>query len=209
MSNVESENIDIIENLHNSQPPEKRPRFSHTYTLSDSDIPSTSSSIVCDEIEDTNIDSNDGEANIHNDIITNILKTSDVTNFNLKNLLNNHIIGRAILLKYEKTNSIDNKDRNNLCDIIVCQFLNEGKRLNNSTISILADKIVEIFKEEKRSTYYVSPISKRKSRHNKPEIARGKLIDKHRNKLTIIKKNLVAARSYTEEAKQGKFLLYY
>lgn len=76
------------------------------------------------------------------------------------------MIGRAILLKYEKTKSIDNKDRNNLCDIIVCHFLNQDKRLNNSTISILTDKIIEIFGEEERSTYYVSPIGKRKSRHN-------------------------------------------
>lgn len=78
-----------------------------------------------------------------------ILKTYDVINFDVKSLLKNHIIGRAILLKYEKAKCIDNKDRNHLCDIIVCHFLNEGKQLNNATISILAEKIVEIFPEEK------------------------------------------------------------
>lgn len=67
--------------------------------------------------------------------------------------MNRHIIGRAILLKYDKEKSIGNKDRNTLCDIIICNFLNEGKRLNNASISILADKIIEIFESEKKSTY--------------------------------------------------------
>jgi len=163
---------------------------------SESDAASTSSvsslSIVYDE-ENMN---KDNEAS-NDEIITNILKTSDVVNFDLKNLLQNNIIGRAILLKYQKTKSIDNKDRNNLCDIIVCHFLNKGKRLNNSTISILTDKIVEIFEGERRSTYYVSPIGKRKSRYNKPEIARGKLIDKHRNKLSFIRKSSITSKIST------------
>lgn len=126
----------------------------------------------------------------------------------MKSLLSNHIIGRAILLKNEKTKCIDNKDRNHLCDIIICHFLNEGKRLNNATISILADKIVEIFQKEKRSTYFVSPVGKNRSRHNKPEVVRGKLIDKHRNKLTMLKKTLKASEASEEsieEKEKGKF----
>lgn len=67
------ENVDIIENpvsSHASELSVKRPRIS----LSESDVASTSSSIVCDETENTN--SNDSEANnINNDIITNVLKT--------------------------------------------------------------------------------------------------------------------------------------
>lgn len=139
-----------------------------------------------------------------------ILKTYDVINFDVKSLLKNHIIGRAILLKYEKAKCIDNKDRNHLCDIIVCHFLNEGKQLNNATISILAEKIVEIFPEEKKSTYYVSPIGKRKSRYNKPEVAKGKLIDKHRNKWTMLRKTLKCSEISSEVSnkKQGKFKLY-
>jgi len=96
-----------------------------------------------------------------------------------------------------------------LCDIIICHFLNEEKRLNNSTISILADKIVEIFKCEKRSTYFVSPIGKNKSRHNRPEVARGKLIDKHRNKLTMLRKTLKTSEVSLVEEKQSKLKLYY
>ncbi|KAL0110646.1 hypothetical protein PUN28_013911 [Cardiocondyla obscurior] len=181
---------------------EKKPK----YVFVDYDVASTSSSNYFDETENTNSDSDNTV--INNDIITGVLKVSDINNFNLKNLLNNHIIGKAILLKYAKTKSLDNKDRNNLCDIIICHFLNEGKRLNNTTISVLADKIIEIFEQERKSTYFVSPIGKRKSRYNKPEIARGKLVDKHRNKLTIIRKNLIATKIDTNESKQGKFLLY-
>lgn len=137
-----------------------------------------------------------------------VLKTYDVINFDVKSLLSNHIIGRAILLKNKKTKCIDNKDRNHLCDIIICHFLNKGKRLNNATISILADKIVEIFQKEKRSTYFVSPVGKNRSRYNKPEVAREKLIDKHRNKLTMLKKTLKASeasKESIEEKEKGKF----
>lgn len=134
-----------------------------------------------------------------------VLKTHDAINFDLKNLLNSHIIGKAILLKYEKTKCIDNKDRNHLCDIIICHFLNEEKRLNNSMISILAEKIIEIFEGEKRSTYYVSPIGKNKSCHNRPEIARGKLIDKHRNKLTLLRKTSRVSEIISVEEKLSKF----
>lgn len=98
-----------------------------------------------------------------------------------------------------------------MCDIIICHFLNEGKQLNNATISVLADKIIEILQEEKRSTYYVSPIGKNRSRHNRSEVAKGKLIDKHRNKLTMLRKTLgiseISKESIVEE-KQGKLKLY-
>jgi len=124
-----------------------------------------------------------------------VLKANDVINLDIKSILNTQIIGRAILLKYEKEKTIDNKDRNNLCNIIICYFLNEGKRLNNTSLSVLADKIVHIFRGESKCTYYVSPIGKNKSRYNKPEIARGKLVDKHRNKLTMIRKTLGAPTS--------------
>lgn len=111
-------------------------------------------------------------SNLHNDksdvneysMANIVLKANDIINFDMKSLLNSHIVGRALLIKYEKGLSIDNKDRNNLCDIIICHFLNEGKRLNNTSISVLANKIVEIFREETKSTYYVSHIGKKKSR---------------------------------------------
>lgn len=130
-----------------------------------------------------------------------------IINLDIKNLLNTRIIGRAILLKYEKENIIDNKDRNYLCDIIICHFLNEGKRLNNASLSVLVDKIIYIFRGESRSTYYVSPIGKNKSHYNKPEVARGKLVDKHRNKLAMIRKTFAASTSRVQ-IKSSKFISF-
>lgn len=39
-----------------------------------------------------------------------------------------------------------------------------------------------------------SPIGKNKSRNNKPEVARGKLIDKYRNKLTMLTKTIAISK---------------
>lgn len=140
-----------------------------------------------------------------NSMIHDVLNTRDIINFDLRGFLTSNIIGRAILLKFTKTKSIDNKDRNHLCDIIICHFLNDRKRLNNSTISILADKIVDVFQGEKKSIYYVSPIGKSRSRFNKPEVAKGKLIDKHRNKLNMIRKTLAFSEVIAVEEKQSKY----
>ncbi|XP_071579910.1 uncharacterized protein [Temnothorax nylanderi] len=203
-------NTEILDLTETEQPLKKKPKvslsdvdtastLSNVSLVSESDIPSTSSNAsLIKMIEVSNTNNKD-----MNNMINNVLNTYEVINFNLKDLLKSHIIGRAILLKFEKTKLIDNKDRNNLCDIIICHFLNENKRLNNSTVGILADKIVEIFHEERRSTYYVSPIGKSQSRHNKPEVARGKLIDKYRNKLTMLRKTLASCETFTVEEKEN------
>lgn len=195
-------NIEILDLTETKEPLTKRPKVSLS---SEFDKTSTSS---YDSLNETSQVSNISNDDINN-MINNVLNTYDVINFDLKGLLKNHIIGRAILLKFEKTKLIDNKDRNHLCDIIICYFLNEKKRLNNSTISILADKIVEIFQGEKRSTYYVSPIGKSRSRHNRPEVAKGKLIDKHRNKLTMLRKTLATCEISTVVKKESKYNLYH
>jgi len=38
-----------------------------------------------------------------------VLKTHDAINFDLKNLLNSHMLGKAILLKYKKQNILTTK----------------------------------------------------------------------------------------------------
>jgi len=181
------------------EPLQKRVKLS---TDLDIDSLSSSSLNVIEEMPNTSYNSDAIQYNM-TDIV---LKANDVINLDIKSILNTQIIGRAILLKYEKQKTIDNKDRNNLCNIIICYFLNEGKRLNNTSLSVLADKIVDIFRGESKSTYYVSPIGKNKSRYNKPEIARGKLVDKHRNKMTIIRKTLGTPTSRVQK-KPSKFKL--
>lgn len=111
--------------------------------LTECNTASTSSNISLNEIPTI---SNNSSTEVQIISVDNIvLKAYDIFNFDLRSLLNSHIMRRAMLLKYDKERSITNRDRNNLYEIIVCHFLNEGKRLNNVTISILADKIVEIF----------------------------------------------------------------
>jgi len=177
-----SQNSETISDTED--PPAKKSKSTlSVFSLDQSDIASTSSSILFSESIEVSYSDNENKTDI-------ALSVHNALNFDLKNLLMNHMIGRAILLKFQKTNCIDNTDRNHLSDIIICHFLNQRIRLNNTTISILADKIVEIFTGEKKSTYYVSPIGKKKSCYNRPEIAREKLIDKHRNKLTVLRKTL-------------------
>jgi len=78
------------------EPSAKKPRLSFE---ADFNIASTSFShneIL--EISNTDINISKTENIIDNITISNIiLKTFDVINFDLKNLLNNHIVGRAIL----------------------------------------------------------------------------------------------------------------
>lgn len=114
-----------------------------------------------------------------------------VANLDIAFVLRQNIIGKSILQKIGKRTRLDARDQNNVAEIIISYFLNKNLKLNNVYLSILADKISLALPSEKRSTYYVSPIPKKKSRLNKPEVARGKLVDKHRNKLTAIRRSLI------------------
>ncbi|XP_029659059.1 uncharacterized protein LOC115232996 [Formica exsecta] len=49
-----------------------------------------------------------------------------------------------------------------------------------------------------------TPIGKNKSCYHKPEVSRGKLIDKHRNKLTLLRKTLRASEVSSVDEKQSK-----
>lgn len=118
--------------------------------------------------------------------------TQTVNEFDLKSTVEGDIVGRTILNKYRAKFTLDAKDRNVICDIIISHFLNRSFKLSNECLSILANKVVALFSaSEKRITYYVSPVSKKNSRRNKPEVARGKLVDKHRNKLTTVRRALL------------------
>lgn len=76
-----------------------------------------------------------------------------------------------------------------MCEIIITHFLNRNQKLNNTILSSLATNMVSLFpRTERKTTYYVSPVPKRKSLLNKPEVANGKLVDKHRDKLTALKR---------------------
>lgn len=84
--------------------------------LSSIDIVPSSSNLF-HEVEDISNISCNIDVNTYS-IADIVLKANNVLNFDMKNLLNNHIIGRVIILKYEKEKCINNTDCNKLCDII-------------------------------------------------------------------------------------------
>lgn len=86
--------------------------------LSSIDIVPSSSNLF-HEVEDISNTSCNIDVNTYS-IADIVLKANNVLNFDIKNLLNNHIIGRVIILKYEKEKCINNTDCNKLCDIIIC-----------------------------------------------------------------------------------------
>lgn len=80
---------------------------------------------------------------------------------------------------------------------------------------MLSNKIVELFPSEIQETYYLQPVRKRDSRDNKAGIAKGKLVDKFRNRLTFLREaGLLPSResikeigvSSVEEEYSGKYL---
>lgn len=111
-------------------------------------------------------------------------------NYNLRGILEADVIGRALLIKHEKNLHLTNKDRNNLSEIIITHFLNKSVKLNNEILRNIAEQIISLIPTEKKATYFVSPIRKKQSRLQKPEVAKGKLVDKHRNKLTALRKTI-------------------
>ncbi|XP_031329053.1 uncharacterized protein LOC116160061 [Photinus pyralis] len=116
-------------------------------------------------------------------------KLSKVEDFNLKSLLESTCIGRAILNLYQLKGSLDATCQGHLVDIISTYFLTgDFERLTNFHFNAICDKIIETFPKEVKEAYYTPPIKKRQSRDNKPGIAKGKLVDKYRNKLTFLRK---------------------
>lgn len=110
--------------------------------------------------------------------------------FNLNDLFNNDVLGLAITQKARDGVPLNNRDRSNICEIIISHFLNKAAKLDNQCLSKLADEIIQIIPSEKKSTYFVAPIAKRHSAYNKSQTARGKLVDKYRNKLTALRRTL-------------------
>lgn len=82
------------------------------------------------------------------------------------------------------------------------------RRLQNNDFAILTKKIMQLFSNECYQTYYVPPKLKKHSRVNKPERAKGKLVDKYRNKLTFIRKadNLVQSHACVKKSNKAVVL---
>lgn len=71
--------------------------------------------------------------------------------------------------------------------------------MQNSDFNVLAKEIVKVFPNEVPEVYYTPPINKKNSRTNKCIIARGKLIDKYRNKLSFLRKAKYLPEALSED----------
>lgn len=139
-----------------------------------------------------------------------------VENISVKDILTKDFLGQALLTKAQgPTGSVNNSDRDKLCDILVIKLLNvfQGK-LTLHHFRVISKKITELLPKEKQTTYFLEPILKKDSQRSRSEPARGKLIEKYRNKLYSIRK-LVKSGTKKEECNKidegnlGKLIYYY
>ncbi|XP_044765764.1 uncharacterized protein LOC123322012 [Coccinella septempunctata] len=109
-----------------------------------------------------------------------------ITLENIKEVFSTDLLGQALLEKSKKT-PLSNHDRDKICDILITFWLNKRRKIDHLDFSLISNHLVSIFPIEKKSTYFISPIKKHKSRKKKSERARGKLIDKYRNRSHTLK----------------------
>lgn len=111
---------------------------------------------------------------------------SVLNNFDLNEFIKTDIFGQALLVKAQRE-GLANVDRDRSADLLVRPLMNKHGKLSSDDFEILSNKIAEIFPREKSSTYYVPAIRKHYSRRLQSEKARGKLIDKQRNLLHLLR----------------------
>ncbi|KAH0534703.1 hypothetical protein KQX54_007113 [Cotesia glomerata] len=115
-------------------------------------------------------------------------KLSKFYNFDFKKVLSDYPISKELLLiaKKEKI-TLEAQWISYLCEIIVIDCLKKGLILQNEDIEELAVKIVEVFPSECTQTFYVDPVKKKDSLRQVSIVAKGKLTDKYRNILKLIR----------------------
>ncbi|XP_044765669.1 uncharacterized protein LOC123321926 [Coccinella septempunctata] len=125
---------------------------------------------------------------------------SFITNLDLKELLDSSALGKALLSWYCVKGALDTARQGYLVDIITTEIINRGfTHLTNSDYSILSQKIVEVFPSEITEVYYLAPVKKKDSPINKPGLAKGKLVDKFRNRLTFFREaRILPSRTNSE-----------
>lgn len=117
------------------------------------------------------------------------------THFDLNSCLQKDIVGQAILAK-STSSTLTNSDRDRLAELVMKYLLNKYGSLVNDDLHFVASEIERLLPGEKSSTYFIESIKKRNSLRNISERARGKLVDKQRNLLYMIRK--LAAKEHQE-----------
>ncbi|XP_045460500.1 uncharacterized protein LOC123670948 [Harmonia axyridis] len=121
--------------------------------------------------------------------------------FHLEQLLQNSLMGRAIIELYRTNGQLSTTCQSYLVELIVQHLINiqPFRRLTNEDFRRLSKHIVELFPGELHQVYFTSPIKKRNSKDNKSGVARGKLVDKYRNRLTFLRKSGIISAKYTDK----------
>ncbi|KAH0567661.1 hypothetical protein KQX54_011399 [Cotesia glomerata] len=114
-------------------------------------------------------------------------RDSKLVNFDLRKILEDHPIGRALLRTALSNIPLEAQWQSYLCEIIVIHFLKSKKELVNDDFDKISKKIVEIFPNQCTQIYYVPTVKKTYSKRIKSEISKEKLVDKWRNINTIIR----------------------
>ncbi|KAB0790540.1 hypothetical protein PPYR_15061, partial [Photinus pyralis] len=107
--------------------------------------------------------------------------------FDLRTLLQTSPLGSSILNYYAAHKQLDNTQRSRLVDIITKHLYTHiiNYRLKGDDYILLAAKIISLFPTEATGTYYVSPIKKNQSRTGKSIAAKGRLVSKVSNLVSI------------------------
>lgn len=115
-----------------------------------------------------------------------IASRSAIKHFDLEGFLKADIFGNALLCKGMKEN-LSPVDRDRLCELLIKHLLNRYGKLTSAELRFLSEKIQNLFPGEFEHTYFVAPIKKCDSSRNISEKAKGKLVDKQRNLLYILR----------------------
>lgn len=132
--------------------------------------------------------SNNSTITFDSDFTLSPSESSVITDYiDIESILKKDLIGRALLQKGLK-NILNNSDRDKISDILVAKLLNTfNGKLTQQQFNTIAQNLVKIIPGEKKTTYFIPPIKKKDSLRNKSEPARGKLVEKYRNKLHLIR----------------------
>ncbi|XP_029158411.1 uncharacterized protein LOC114930728 [Nylanderia fulva] len=136
-------------------------------------------------IETTDNTDNENFTLINTIVIPSNMEESNFIDFNLQDLLVKAPYGGSILKYYAENNSLNFSLRTKLVNIIArhLYIYMLKHRLTHFQFELITSKILNLFPNECRSTYYIPAIPKNESPTNKAVMARGKLIDKCRNML--------------------------
>ncbi|XP_034951260.1 uncharacterized protein [Chelonus insularis] len=109
---------------------------------------------------------------------------NDTSNYVQTLLQNSGAFGEVLTEEYRLNGELSDLSSLQLCDIIVSDLITScDSYVSNDDLSDITDEILQIFPNEQRDTYYISPKRKRDTENNIHTKRRGRLGDKFANKL--------------------------